>query len=71
VERATWPDQRVIPTTLAGLVATAATAQLRSPTLLIVGEVAALAVWGVVDPAAPLPSEQPAGHGARAAGNGH
>jgi uroporphyrin-III C-methyltransferase/precorrin-2 dehydrogenase/sirohydrochlorin ferrochelatase len=71
VERATWPDQRVIRTTLSGLVATAGLAQLRSPTLLIVGEVAALAVWGVVDPAAPLPSEQPAGQGARAAGNGH
>lgn len=43
VERATWPDQRVLKTTLAGLPALAAGAQLRSPTLLVVGQVAALA----------------------------
>jgi uroporphyrin-III C-methyltransferase/precorrin-2 dehydrogenase/sirohydrochlorin ferrochelatase len=43
LERATWPDERVLKTTLAGLPATAAAARLRSPTLLVVGEVAALA----------------------------
>ncbi len=48
IERATWPDQRVLKTTLAELPALAATAQLRSPTLLVVGHVAALAqVTGV------------------------
>ncbi len=43
VERATWPDQRVLQTTLAQLPTLAANAQLRSPTLLLVGRVAALA----------------------------
>ncbi|MEJ0100846.1 MAG: siroheme synthase CysG [Pseudomonadota bacterium] len=43
IEHATWPDQRVLKTTLAGLPAMAAAAQLRSPTLLVVGQVAALA----------------------------
>ncbi|MDQ2639021.1 MAG: siroheme synthase CysG [Pseudomonadota bacterium] len=43
LERATWPDERVLKTTLGDLPATAAAAQLRSPTLLVVGEVAALA----------------------------
>jgi uroporphyrin-III C-methyltransferase/precorrin-2 dehydrogenase/sirohydrochlorin ferrochelatase len=43
VERATWPDQRVLKTTVAELPALAAAAQLRSPTLLVVGQVAALA----------------------------
>ena len=43
VERATWPDQRVLKATLAELPALAASAQLRSPTLLVVGQVAALA----------------------------
>jgi uroporphyrin-III C-methyltransferase / precorrin-2 dehydrogenase / sirohydrochlorin ferrochelatase len=43
LERATWPDERVLKTTLADLPATAAAARLRSPTLLVVGEVAALA----------------------------
>src|SRR5690606_11360981 len=49
LERATWPDERVLTTTLAELPAPAAAAQLRSPTLLVVGEVAALAqVKGLV-----------------------
>jgi uroporphyrin-III C-methyltransferase/precorrin-2 dehydrogenase/sirohydrochlorin ferrochelatase len=43
LERATWPDERVLKSTLAHLPAMAAAAQLRSPTLLVVGEVAALA----------------------------
>ncbi len=43
MERATWPDERVLKTTLAELPALAAAAQLRSPTLLVVGQVAALA----------------------------
>lgn len=43
LERATWPDERVLKSTLAQLPAMAAAAQLRSPTLLVVGEVAALA----------------------------
>jgi uroporphyrin-III C-methyltransferase/precorrin-2 dehydrogenase/sirohydrochlorin ferrochelatase len=43
LERATWPDQRVLPTTVGGLVDCANRAQLKSPTLLIVGEVTALA----------------------------
>lgn len=42
VERATWPDQRVLPTTLGNLAAFARNAELVSPTLLIVGEVTAL-----------------------------
>jgi uroporphyrin-III C-methyltransferase / precorrin-2 dehydrogenase / sirohydrochlorin ferrochelatase len=43
IERATWPDERVLKSTLAQLPALAAGAQLKSPTLLVVGEVAALA----------------------------
>jgi uroporphyrin-III C-methyltransferase/precorrin-2 dehydrogenase/sirohydrochlorin ferrochelatase len=50
LERATWPDERVLQTTLAELPALAARAQLRSPTLLVVGQVAALAqVRGAAD----------------------
>jgi uroporphyrin-III C-methyltransferase/precorrin-2 dehydrogenase/sirohydrochlorin ferrochelatase len=50
IERATWPDQRVLPTTLGGIESLARRALLQSPTLLIVGEVAALAVaQGLVD----------------------
>jgi siroheme synthase len=48
IERATWPDQRVLKTTLAELPALAASAQLRSPTLLVVGLVAALAQVGAL-----------------------
>lgn len=44
IERASWPDQRVLPTTIGGMAAVAAAAQLRSPALLVVGEVAALAL---------------------------
>jgi siroheme synthase len=43
IERATWPDERVLKTTLAELPTFAAAARPRSPTLLVVGEVAALA----------------------------
>jgi uroporphyrin-III C-methyltransferase/precorrin-2 dehydrogenase/sirohydrochlorin ferrochelatase len=43
LERATWPDERVLKSTLAQLPSMAAASQLRSPTLLVVGEVAALA----------------------------
>jgi uroporphyrin-III C-methyltransferase/precorrin-2 dehydrogenase/sirohydrochlorin ferrochelatase len=46
LERATWPDQRIVPTTLGRLVATARAADLKSPTLLIVGEVTAFAALG-------------------------
>jgi uroporphyrin-III C-methyltransferase/precorrin-2 dehydrogenase/sirohydrochlorin ferrochelatase len=53
LERATWPDERILKTTLAELAATATAAQLRSPTLLVVGEVAALAqVKGIIGEAA-------------------
>jgi uroporphyrin-III C-methyltransferase/precorrin-2 dehydrogenase/sirohydrochlorin ferrochelatase len=51
VERATWPDGRVLKTTLADLPAVAEAAQLRSPTLLVVGRVAALAQTGITLPA--------------------
>jgi uroporphyrin-III C-methyltransferase / precorrin-2 dehydrogenase / sirohydrochlorin ferrochelatase len=47
LERATWPDQRVLPTTIGALVECARSAQLKSPTLLIVGEVTSLAQLGV------------------------
>lgn len=50
VERATWPDGRVIKATLAELPAIAAAAALRSPTLLVVGQVAALAQAGLAGP---------------------
>lgn len=43
IERATWPDERVLKTTLAELPALVAGDKLRSPTLLVVGQVAALA----------------------------
>jgi uroporphyrin-III C-methyltransferase/precorrin-2 dehydrogenase/sirohydrochlorin ferrochelatase len=49
LERATWPQERVLKSTLAQLPALARNAALLSPTLLIVGEVAALAqVRGVL-----------------------
>ena len=43
IERATWPEERVLKSTLAELPELARGAQLQSPTLLVVGEVAALA----------------------------
>nr|PZN59926.1 MAG: uroporphyrinogen-III C-methyltransferase [Pseudomonadota bacterium] len=43
LERATWPDERVLTTTVAALPAFVAEARPRSPTLMVVGEVAALA----------------------------
>jgi uroporphyrin-III C-methyltransferase / precorrin-2 dehydrogenase / sirohydrochlorin ferrochelatase len=50
LERATWTDERVLKSTLADLPALAHAAKLRSPTLLVVGEVAALAqVRGLMD----------------------
>jgi uroporphyrin-III C-methyltransferase/precorrin-2 dehydrogenase/sirohydrochlorin ferrochelatase len=49
IERATWPEERVLKSTLAELPELARGAQLQSPTLLVVGEVAALAqVRGLV-----------------------
>jgi uroporphyrin-III C-methyltransferase / precorrin-2 dehydrogenase / sirohydrochlorin ferrochelatase len=57
LERATWPDERVLKSTLGELTAMAAAAQLRSPTLLVVGEVAALAQardWMSAAAAAPV-----------------
>ena len=53
IERATWPDQRVITTTLGELAQVAQAAQLKSPTLLIVGEVTALAQTDALAPATP------------------
>ena len=44
IERATWPDERVLRSTLGELPALAVRARLRSPSLLIVGEVAAFAI---------------------------
>jgi uroporphyrin-III C-methyltransferase/precorrin-2 dehydrogenase/sirohydrochlorin ferrochelatase len=44
LERATWPDERVLKSTLGQLPALARSAHLKSPSLLIVGEVAALAL---------------------------
>jgi siroheme synthase len=44
LERATWPDERVLKSTLGQLPAVARSAQLKSPSLLIIGEVAALAL---------------------------
>lgn len=43
LERATWSDERVLKSTLGELPALAHAARLRSPSLLIVGEVSALA----------------------------
>jgi uroporphyrin-III C-methyltransferase/precorrin-2 dehydrogenase/sirohydrochlorin ferrochelatase len=43
LERATWPEERVLKSTLADLPALARDAKLQSPTLLVIGEVAALA----------------------------
>lgn len=52
LERATWPGERVLKSTLAGLPELARVAKLQSPTLLVIGEVAALAqVRGLVDEA--------------------
>jgi uroporphyrin-III C-methyltransferase/precorrin-2 dehydrogenase/sirohydrochlorin ferrochelatase len=44
VERATWDDERVLPTTLGEVATLASELALRSPSLLIVGEVAAFAI---------------------------
>jgi uroporphyrin-III C-methyltransferase / precorrin-2 dehydrogenase / sirohydrochlorin ferrochelatase len=50
LERATWPDERVLKSTLEGLPELARDAKLLSPTLLVIGEVAALAqVRGLID----------------------
>ncbi|MGC4028365.1 MAG: siroheme synthase CysG [Steroidobacteraceae bacterium] len=48
IERATWPDERILSTTVGGMSALARQAGLRSPALLVVGEVAALASSGHV-----------------------
>jgi uroporphyrin-III C-methyltransferase/precorrin-2 dehydrogenase/sirohydrochlorin ferrochelatase len=59
LERATWPDERVLTTTLAELPATAAAANLRSPTLMVVGEVASLAqVKGLINAQGDSPRDQ-------------
>jgi uroporphyrin-III C-methyltransferase/precorrin-2 dehydrogenase/sirohydrochlorin ferrochelatase len=64
IERATWPEERVLKTTLAELPATAAEARLRSPTLLVVGEVAALAqVKGLIGEADAAATSAPEGYG--------
>jgi siroheme synthase len=58
LERATWPEERVLKSTLADLPALARDAKLQSPTLLVIGEVAALAqVRGRIE------LQQPAAHG--------
>jgi uroporphyrin-III C-methyltransferase/precorrin-2 dehydrogenase/sirohydrochlorin ferrochelatase len=44
VERATWDDERVFPTTLGEVATLARESALKSPSLLIVGEVAAFAI---------------------------
>jgi uroporphyrin-III C-methyltransferase / precorrin-2 dehydrogenase / sirohydrochlorin ferrochelatase len=44
IERATWVDERVFPTTLGAVAGLAGEVKLQSPTLLIVGEVAAFAI---------------------------
>jgi siroheme synthase len=50
LERATLPDERVLKSTLADLPRLAHAAKLQSPTLLVIGEVAALAqVRGFID----------------------
>jgi uroporphyrin-III C-methyltransferase/precorrin-2 dehydrogenase/sirohydrochlorin ferrochelatase len=51
VERATWPEQRVLRATAGTLAATAREARLQSPTLLVVGEVTALALAQAAEPA--------------------
>jgi len=43
LERATWPDERILKSTLGELPALARSSGLRSPSLLIIGEVAAMA----------------------------
>ena len=60
IERATWPDERVLKSTLADLPRLAQAAKLQSPTLLVIGEVAALAtVRGLMEiqPQAATPGE--------------
>jgi uroporphyrin-III C-methyltransferase/precorrin-2 dehydrogenase/sirohydrochlorin ferrochelatase len=47
IERATWPEQRVLRCSLADLPQTARTADLLSPSLLILGEVTGAALAGV------------------------
>jgi uroporphyrin-III C-methyltransferase/precorrin-2 dehydrogenase/sirohydrochlorin ferrochelatase len=47
IERATWPDQRVLHCSVADLPHTARTAEVQSPSLLILGEVTAAALAGV------------------------
>jgi hypothetical protein len=47
IERATWPEQRVLHCSLVDLPHTARTAEVQSPSLLILGEVTAAALAGV------------------------
>lgn len=63
LERATWPDERILTTTVARLAATVAAAKLQSPTLLVVGEVAALAqVKGMIGGAQGAPATEEKGN---------
>jgi uroporphyrin-III C-methyltransferase/precorrin-2 dehydrogenase/sirohydrochlorin ferrochelatase len=55
IERASWPEERVLPATLGDLSGIARRGQLQSPTLLIVGEVAAFAIARGVKETARLP----------------
>jgi len=61
IERATWPDQRVLPTTVGDVAEQAREAQLKSPTLLIVGEVTSLALRGAMAAQADAPADERSG----------
>ncbi len=58
IERASLPGQRLCPSTLAGMAGDAQAFGLRSPAVLVIGEVAACRVFGLLDDKAdadPLP----------------
>jgi uroporphyrin-III C-methyltransferase/precorrin-2 dehydrogenase/sirohydrochlorin ferrochelatase len=63
IERATWPEERVLSGTLGEVAALARQANLGSPALLVVGEVAALAQWrhSLATPAVPLAGQRSTG----------
>jgi uroporphyrin-III C-methyltransferase len=52
IERASLPGQRVCASTLAAMASDAEAFQLRSPAVLVIGEVAACRMFGVLDDAA-------------------
>jgi len=52
IERASLPGQRVCASTLAGMALDAQAFRLRSPAVLVIGEVAACRMFGVLDDAA-------------------